>query len=58
MQEKITMATTEKRVHLNLTKEDLRILQLMQNQTGENISLLVKKALFFYYLSNFKEHKK
>jgi len=49
------MATTEKRVYLNLTKEDLRILELMKSKTGENFNILVKKSLFFYYLLHFKD---
>lgn len=48
------MATTEKRVYLNLTKEDLRILEIMKSETGENVNTLVKKALFYYYLTHFK----
>jgi len=51
------MAVTEKRVSINLTKEDIRILNLMKKLTGENVNILVKKALFFYYLSHFKEDK-
>jgi len=52
------MATTKKRVSLNLSQEDLRILSLMEEATGETVNVLVKKALFFYYLSYFKEDKK
>lgn len=51
------MATIEKRVSLNLTKEDIRILDLMKKSTGESVNILVKKALFFYYLSHFKDEK-
>lgn len=52
------MAITKKRVSLNLSQEDLRILSLMEEQTGETVNVLVKKALFFYYLSQFQEEKK
>ncbi len=52
------MATTKKRVSLNLSQEDLRILTLMQDVTGETVNVLVKKALFFYYLEHFKGEKK
>lgn len=51
------MATTKKRVSLNLSQEDLRILTLMETATGEAVNVLVKKALFFYYLSHFKGAK-
>lgn len=49
---------TKKRVSLNLSQEDLRILKLMENASGEGVNILVKKALFFYYLSHFKDNKK
>ena len=52
------MATTKKRISLNLSKEDLRILKLMENHSEENINTLVKKALFFYYLKHFAKDEK
>lgn len=51
------MATTKKRVSLNLSQEDLRLLALMESATGETVNILVKKALFYYYLSHFKDTK-
>ncbi len=51
------MATTKKRVSLNLSQEDLRLLGLMESATGETVNILVKKALFYYYLSHFKDAK-
>ena len=48
---------TKKRVSLNLTQEDLRLLQLMESATGESVNVLVKKALFYYYISYFKDAK-
>lgn len=51
------MATTKKRVTLNLTQEDLRLLDLMHESSGEKINALVKKALFYYYINFLKEPK-
>lgn len=52
------MTTIKKRMSLSLTEEDMRILNLIQDKTKENINATFRKALFFYYLSNFKEDKK
>lgn len=52
------MATTKKRVSLNLSQEDLRILNLMEAATGESVNILVKKALLFYWISRFEKDKK
>lgn len=52
------MTIIDKRVSLNLTQEDLRILKLMEQSTGESVNTLVKKALFFYYISRFNTDKR
>lgn len=52
------MATTKKRVSLNLSQEDLRILNLMETATGESVNILVKKALLFYWISRFETKEK
>jgi hypothetical protein len=52
------MIVEKKRFTIRLSKDDLRVIELMQKQSGENINTLVKKALLSYYLSNFKDDKK
>lgn len=52
------MALTEKRTSFCLTKEDLRILSLMKEKTGETATTIIKKALFYYYINRFENDKK
>jgi hypothetical protein len=51
------MTTIKKRMSISLTEEDLRILNLIQEKTKENVNATFRKALFFYYLSHFKDAK-
>lgn len=52
------MTTIKKRITLNLSEEDLRILHIIQNSTKEGINATFRKALFFYYLKNFEAKDK
>ena len=49
------MSSIEKRVMVNLTKEDLRILDQMMEKTGENMNILFKKALLYYHANYFSK---
>lgn len=51
------MKTTEKRITLNLTKEDVRILNLLISSTGEHAASVIKKALLFYHIYYFDKQK-
>lgn len=52
------MVEEKKRFTIRLSKEDLRIIELMQEECQENINTLVKKALLFYYVSHCQGDKK
>lgn len=52
------MTTVKKRFSISLTEEDLRILGLIQEKTQENINATFRKALFFYYISQFNTDKR
>lgn len=51
------MITTEKRITLNLSKEDIRLLKMIIEHTGENTATVLKKALFFYQLYYLEKQK-
>lgn len=43
------MSTTEKRITLALTKEDMRELETIKNFFGETISSVIKRAIIGLY---------
>lgn len=49
------MKTTEKRISIALTKEDLRMLTTIENLLGENVSQVIKRALDLLYHEKIKE---
>lgn len=51
------MKTIKKRISVNLSQEDLRILKVIQEITGENMNTIFKKALFHYF-NQIQEGKK
>lgn len=51
------MATTQKRIHLSLTKENLRELDLLCNHFGENKSEVIKRALIILHYITFNKNE-
>jgi len=47
------MPTTQKRIHIALTQEDIRELAILEEYFGENASLVVKRAIAALYLEFF-----
>jgi hypothetical protein len=51
------MKTIKKRITVNLSQEDLRMLSAIQESTGENMNTIFKKALYQYFTQQQKDKK-
>lgn len=52
------MSSTIKRIHLALTKEDLKQLEELMDRLGESKSEVIKRALILLHYINFSEDDK